>query len=41
VGAAPNPATLTPVTESEGTMNRIKTESGVLIEIQDGFGPRP
>ncbi len=38
VGAVPNPVTPTPVHASEATKNRIRTESGVLFEIEDGAG---
>jgi type VI secretion system secreted protein VgrG len=35
VGAVPNPETPSPVTQSNPLMNRIKTASGVLIELKD------
>lgn len=35
VGAVPNPETPSPVTRSNPLMNRIKTASGVLIELKD------
>jgi type VI secretion system secreted protein VgrG len=38
VGAVPNPVTPTPVDAGISTKNRIKTESGVLFEIEDGAG---
>lgn len=38
VGAVPNPATPTPVDAGVATKNRIRTESGVLFEIEDGSG---
>ncbi len=38
VGAVPNPLTPTPVDEGIATKNRIKPESGVLFEIEDGQG---
>ena len=38
VGAVPNPLTPTPVDQSTASKNRIKTESGVLFEIEDGSG---
>jgi type VI secretion system secreted protein VgrG len=38
VGAVPNPLTQTPVDASVATKNRLKTESGVLFEIEDGAG---
>jgi len=38
VGAVPNPVTPTPVDVNSSTKNRIKTESGVLFEIEDGSG---
>ncbi len=38
VGAVPNPVTPTPVDAGVSTKNRIRTESGVLFEIEDGAG---
>lgn len=38
VGAVPNPVTPTPVDAGVSTKNRIRTESGVLFEIEDGSG---
>ena len=38
VGAVPNPLTPSPVTSSDSTKNRIRTQSGVLFEIEDGTG---
>ncbi|MBW2524039.1 MAG: type VI secretion system tip protein VgrG [Deltaproteobacteria bacterium] len=38
VGAVPNPVTPTPVVAASSTKNRIKTESGILLEIEDGAG---
>jgi len=38
VGAVPNPVTPTPVDVGVSTKNRIRTESGVLFEIEDGAG---
>lgn len=38
VGAVPNPVTPTPVDAGISTKNRIRTESGVLFEIEDGAG---
>jgi type VI secretion system secreted protein VgrG len=38
VGAVPNPVTPSPVDAPVQTKNRIKTESGVLFEIEDGAG---
>lgn len=38
VGAVPNPVTPTPVDAAVSTKNRIRTESGVLFEIEDGAG---
>lgn len=38
VGAVPNPVTPTPVAAGTSTKNRIKTESGILLEIEDGAG---
>jgi type VI secretion system secreted protein VgrG len=34
-GAVPNPVTTSPVTSRDAVVNRIKTESGALIEIRD------
>ena len=38
VGAVPNPVTPSPVDSSNSTKNRIKTESGMLLEFDDGAG---
>lgn len=38
VAAVPNPVTPTPVDVGVSTKNRLKTESGVLFEIEDGSG---
>lgn len=38
VGAVPNPITPSPVDSSNSTKNRIKTESGMLLEFDDGAG---
>lgn len=38
VGAAPNPITPSPVGASTSNKNRIRTQSGALIEIDDGTG---
>lgn len=38
LGSAPNPDTMSPVNREEATKNRIKTRSGVLIEINDDTG---
>ena len=38
VGSVPNILTPSPVTDSSATKNRIQTESGCLIEIEDGSG---
>ena len=35
VGAVPNPITQTPVTSADGSKNRIKSRSGILIEMED------
>jgi type VI secretion system secreted protein VgrG len=35
-GAVPNPVTASPVVARDGRINRIKTESGALIEFKDG-----
>ncbi len=40
VGAVPNPTTPTPVTNSIHRKSRIRSESGVVIEIEDGTRPR-
>jgi len=34
-GAVPNPVTQSPVTGREAVMNRIKTESGIMLQIKD------
>jgi type VI secretion system secreted protein VgrG len=40
VGSVPNPVTPTPVAEKIHRKSRIKSESGVIIEIEDGNRPR-
>ena len=34
-GAVPNPVTTSPVTRREATLNRLKTQSGAMIEFKD------
>jgi type VI secretion system secreted protein VgrG len=37
VGAVPNPVTPSPVTAADPTMHRIKTASGILVQMKDHF----
>jgi type VI secretion system secreted protein VgrG len=38
VGAVPNPVTPSPVVAADATKNRLKTECGMLLEIEEGVG---
>ena len=37
VGAAPNPVTRSPVTAADSLMHRLKTSTGILIEMKDHY----
>ena len=37
VGAVPNPVTPSPVTAGEALLHRVKTASGILVEMKDHF----
>ena len=35
-GAVPNPVTTSPVTSRDPVMNRVMTQSGILLQLKDG-----